>query len=307
MLPLFVLIFLEIDMVKSMTGYGKSEVNIGEKKITVEVRSLNSKQLDLSVRMPSMYRSAEYDIRNMVAKAAQRGKVEVYISVESNVAKSSNVVNGELFGFYLEQLKGVAAQSGLNMDSPEANATLVATIMRMPEIISVQADLMSDQDKIAIFECVTAALGNFNEFRMREGATLMVDLLERIATIEALKLEIEPYETSRVDIIRERIKDHIERSSVAIDNNRLEQEMIYYVEKLDVTEEKVRLTTHCNYFKEVSAGEDAVGRKLGFICQEIGREINTLGSKANDATIQRIVVQMKDELERIKEQVLNIL
>ena len=294
-------------MVKSMTGYGKAEVNIGEKKITVEVRSLNSKQLDLSVRMPSIYRSAEYDIRNMVSKAAQRGKVELYISIESSIARSSSVINGELFGFYLDQLKAVATQSGLNLDTPEANATLVATIMRMPEIISVQADLMSDQDKAAIFECVSDALDHFNEFRMREGATLMTDLLERIATIEALKLEVEPFEVARVDIIRERIKEHLEKSAVTLDNNRLEQEMIYYVEKLDVTEEKVRLTTHCNYFKEVSSAEEAVGRKLGFICQEIGREINTLGSKANDANIQRIVVQMKDELERIKEQVLNIL
>ena len=294
-------------MVKSMTGYGKAEINVGVKKFTIEIRSLNSKQLDLSMKVPSLYRVLEYDLRNMVAKVMKRGKVDVYLSYESGSASSNSVINKELFAAYIEQIKEISSINSLNIDSAEANATIIATALRMPDVISTQSDAINDDEKSAIVECVTMALKHMEEFREQEGAILMADLLARIDTINSLKEDVVPFETARVERVRSKIKESIESLKVNIDSNRLEQEMIFYTEKLDITEEKVRLTNHCKYFHEVAAGEEAAGRKLGFICQEIGREINTLGSKANEANIQKIVVQMKDELEKVKEQVLNIL
>ncbi len=290
-----------------MTGYGKAEINVGVKKFTIEIRSLNSKQLDLSMKVPSLYRVLEYDLRNMVAKVMKRGKVDVYLSYESGSASSNSVINKELFAAYIEQIKEISSINSLNIDSAEANATIIATALRMPDVISTQSDAINDDEKSAIVECVTMALKHMEEFREQEGAILMADLLARIDTINSLKEDVVPFETARVERVRSKIKESIESLKVNIDSNRLEQEMIFYTEKLDITEEKVRLTNHCKYFHEVAAGEEAAGRKLGFICQEIGREINTLGSKANEANIQKIVVQMKDELEKVKEQVLNIL
>ena len=295
-------------MVKSMTGYGKAEINVGVKKFTIEIRSLNSKQLDLSMKVPSLYRVLEYDLRTMVAKIMKRGKVDVYLSFESSTANSSNsTINKELFSTYIQQIKELSSQNSLNIDSPEANATIIATALRMPEVISTQSDGVNDDEKSAIIECATMALKHIEEFREQEGNVLMSDLLTRIDTINTLKEEVIPFESARIERVKSKIKESIESLKVNVDSNRLEQEMIYYTEKLDITEEKVRLTNHCKYFHEVAASEEAAGRKLGFICQEIGREINTLGSKANEANIQKIVVQMKDELEKVKEQVLNIL
>ena len=294
-------------MVKSMTGYGKAEVNVGVKKFTIEIRSLNSKQLDLSMKVPSLYRVLEYDLRTMVAKSMKRGKVDVYLSYESSSKSTSSVINRDLASAYIQQIKELSTLNALNIESPEANATIMATALRMPDVISTQSDDVNDDEKSAILECATLALKHIEEFREQEGTLLMTDILARINTINALKEEVVPFETARVERVRTKIKESIESLKINIDSNRLEQEMIYYSEKLDITEEKVRLTNHCNYFKEVADGEEAAGRKLGFICQEIGREINTLGSKANEANIQKIVVQMKDELEKVKEQMLNIL
>ncbi len=291
-------------MVKSMTGYGKAEITAGNKKITVEVRSLNSKQLDLAVRMPAIYRPFEYDIRGMVGKTVQRGKADVYISTESAGAVMPVNINRELFSAYYETLKGIVSDmpGGEFMD-----ATLVSSVLRMPEVVSGDSAVASEEERQALMSAVVSALEGFDAFRVQEGKTLIDDLIRRIELIEKYRREVEPFEKRRVETIKARIRENIASVGIPVDENRLEQEMIFYVEKLDVTEEKVRLDNHCRYFKEVAASEENVGRKLGFIAQEMGREINTLGSKANDSEMQQIVVRMKDELEKIKEQVLNIL
>ena len=294
-------------MVRSMTGYGKAEINVGVKKFTIEIRSLNSKQLDMSMKVPSLYRVLEYDLRNMIAKAMKRGKVDVYLSYESGSTSSNSIINKDLFSAYIEQLKELSAQNSLSIDSPEANATIIATALRMPDVISTQVDSVDEDEKSAIMECATLALSNIQEFREQEGANLMSDLLARVDKISSLKDAVTPFETARIERIKSKIIDTIDTLKVNIDSNRLEQEMIFYTEKLDITEEKVRLQNHLDYFRAVCNEEEGVGRKIGFITQEIGREINTTGSKSNHTQMQQIVVKMKDELEKIKEQSLNIL
>ena len=293
-------------MIKSMTGYGKAEMSAAGKKITVEIRSLNSKQLDLSVKVPGLYRSLEYEIRNTVAKVMQRGKVDVFISFECEAAANSATINSALFGAYYRQLETIAAEQRIPWDEQEIAAALPA-ILRLPEVVQNENATLSEEEQQAVIETVGQALDHIEQFRIQEGGTLIRDLLRRVDKIRALKEEVTPYEKARTEQIKTRIRESIEAVGIPVDNNRLEQEMIFYIEKLDITEEKVRLENHCKYFHEVAASEEGVGRKLGFIAQEMGREINTLGSKANDATIQKLVVQMKDELEKIKEQVLNLL
>ena len=293
-------------MIKSMTGYGKAEVSAAGKKITVEIRSLNSKQLDLSVKVPGLYRSLEYEIRNSVAKVMQRGKVDVFISFECEAAANSATINSSLFGAYYRQLETIAAEQRISWNEQEIAAALPA-ILRLPEVVQNENATLSEKEQQAVIEAVGQALDHIEQFRIQEGNTLIRDLLRRVDKIRALKEEVTPYEKARTEQIKTRIRESIEAVGIPVDNNRLEQEMIFYIEKLDITEEKVRLENHCKYFHEVAASEEGVGRKLGFIAQEMGREINTLGSKANDATIQKLVVQMKDELEKIKEQVLNLL
>lgn len=292
-------------MVKSMTGYGKAEIAVDNKKITVEIRSLNSKQLDLSVRMPSMYRPLEYEVRNRIGKVVQRGKVDVFITAETvNAAVPANI-NRELFMSYYSELKELAKEmddKGKHMD-----LVLMMSILRMPDVVASETTEISEHEKEALFSAVNDASAAFEVFRGQEGHALIGDMLERIGKIEQYRKDVEPFEKRRVEVIKERIRENIASLGVAVDQNRLEQEMIFYVEKLDITEEKVRLDNHCRYFREVAGEEENVGRKLGFIAQEMGREINTLGSKANDSDMQRLVVMMKDELEKIKEQVLNIL
>ena len=292
-------------MVKSMTGYGKAEIAVNNKKITVEIRSLNSKQLDLSVRMPSMYRPLEYELRNRIGKVVQRGKVDVFIAAETvNAAVPANI-NRELFMSYYSELKELAREmddKGKHMD-----LVLMMSILRMPDVVASEATEISEHEKEALFSAINDALAAIEVFRGQEGHALIVDMLGRIGKIEQYRKDVEPFEKRRVEIIKERIKENIASLGVSVDQNRLEQEMIFYVEKLDITEEKVRLDNHCRYFREVAGEEENVGRKLGFIAQEMGREINTLGSKANDSDMQRLVVMMKDELEKIKEQVLNVL
>ena len=293
-------------MIKSMTGYGKAESATQNKKISVEIRSLNSKQLDLSIKLPAIYRPFEYEIRNMVAQTVKRGKVDVYINAETTVDEGSVKINGELFKLHYNALKAICADNGIG-SSAEADATLIQSVMRMPDVVATSSNDISDDEQKALMEAVAGAVAQHDTFRAQEGAILIADLLQRVDKIEALKEAVTPFEKARIEAIRTKIREAIEQLKVEVDNNRLEQEMIFYIEKLDVTEEKVRLTNHCKYFREVAAGEEAPGRKLGFIAQEMGREINTLGSKSNDSQMQRLVVQMKDELEKIKEQVLNLL
>ncbi len=290
-------------MVKSMTGFGKAEVALPNKKITVEIRSLNSKQLDLNLRLPAAYRQSEYDIRGIIARTVERGKVDVFVTVESQHVETSARINRDAFGEYLRQMTDTLVHAGLQ---PDYNV-LVPCIMRLPDVVATETESISEEEHAALLTATEKAAEELNAFRAQEGATLIADLLRRIDLIESYKNEVIPYEKARTETIKARILDNLSKLQVEVDRNRLEQEMIFYLEKLDITEEKVRLTNHCNYFREVAASEEGVGRKLGFIAQELGREINTMGSKANETNIQILVVKMKDELEKIKEQVLNIL
>ena len=273
-------------MVKSMTGFGKGEAALRNKKITVEIRSLNSKQLDLSLRLPAVYRQSEYEIRNLIARTIQRGKVDVFVTVESQAVETSARINREVFREYLRQMNDTLSFSGIDAGYD----AILPVIMRLPDVVATEA-----------------AAAHLDAFREQEGAILIADLLRRVELIEQYKTEVVPFEKARTETVKARILDNLSKLAVDVDRNRLEQEMIFYLEKLDITEEKVRLTNHCNYFREVASSEEGAGRKLGFIAQEMGREINTMGSKANEPNIQILVVKMKDELEKIKEQVLNIL
>jgi uncharacterized protein (TIGR00255 family) len=270
----------------------------------VELRSLNSKQLDLSIKLPSRYRAAEAEVRQIVTRELQRGKVDCFVSFEMAQVETSSHINRESFKAYVEQLRGVAVESGLSFSD---DAAIMQAVLRMPDVITSEDTEVSEGEITAIIEATNLAARQLDDFRSQEGAILIADLLKRIDLIEQYRHEVEPFEMARVEVIKSRIREHIEKMAIEVDNNRLEQEMIFYIEKLDITEEKVRLDNHCRYFREVAAEEEAPGRKLGFIAQELGREINTMGSKSNEANMQRLVVKMKDELEKIKEQVLNIL
>ena len=290
-------------MVKSMTGFGKGEAALQNNKITVEIRSLNSKQLDLGLRLPAVYRQSEYEIRNIIARTIQRGKVDVFVTVESQAVETPARINKEVFREYLHQMTDTLAFAGIDADYD----AIVPVIMRLPEVVSTETESISDEEHAALIAATEAAAARLDAFRMQEGAILIADLLGRVDRIESYKEEVVPFEKARTETIKARILDNLEKLQADVDRNRLEQEMIFYLEKLDITEEKVRLANHCRYFREVAAGEEGAGRKLGFIAQEMGREINTMGSKANESNIQILVVKMKDELEKIKEQVLNIL
>ena len=290
-------------MVKSMTGFGKGEAALQNKKITVEIRSLNSKQLDLGLRLPAVYRQSEYEIRNIIARTIQRGKVDVFVTVESQAVETPARINKEVFREYLHQMTDTLAFAGIDADYD----AIVPVIMRLPEVISTETESISDEEHAALIAATEAAAARLDAFRMQEGAILIADLLGRVDRIESYKEEVVPFEKARTETVRARLLENLEKLQIDVDRNRLEQEMIFYLEKLDITEEKVRLANHCRYFREVAAQEEGAGRKLGFIAQEMGREINTMGSKANESNIQILVVKMKDELEKIKEQVLNIL
>ena len=290
-------------MIKSMTGFGKAEALCENKKIVAEIRSLNSKQLDLSVKMPALYREAEFEIRNMLNKSLQRGKVELYVTVETTEVATAATIDKRLFRAYLCQLNDALTYSGIDVSYD----ALVPTIVKMPNVLATESVAVSDEERSALLKAVGEAVERLNAFREQEGAVLIADLLGRVERIEEYKNAVTPFEKARTEAIRNRIRENIEKLQIEVDNNRLEQEMIFYIEKLDITEEKVRLQNHCKYFREVAATEECAGRKLGFIAQEMGREINTMGSKSNDADMQMLVVKMKDELEKIKEQVLNIL
>ena len=286
-----------------MTGFGKGEACFVDKKFRVELRSLNSKQLDLSVKLPGKYRAVEAELRSIITRELQRGKVDCYVSVEAATAETSAHINAEAFKAYAAELRKVCGDNAITTDGD----ALIHAILRMPDVITSEEQEVADEELRAIIEAAEAAAQQLDAFRKQEGEILIADLLRRIDLIEQYRHDVEPYEAARVETIKNRIRENIEKLQIDVDNNRLEQEMIYYIEKLDITEEKVRLDNHCNYFREVAAEEEAPGRKLGFIAQELGREINTMGSKSNEAEMQRLVVKMKDELEKIKEQVLNIL
>lgn len=287
-----------------MTGYGRGEATVGTKTIRVEVRSLNGKQLDLNVKMPLGFRSAEYELRGQAARTVVRGKADVYVSVEQSDGSTAATINQEVFADYFCQIRQAAKLTSLDYSDQVA---LIPAILRLPEVLTCESADVSESEVDALTSALASALSDFDGFRVEEGAVLLADILGHVAAIEELLVSVSPFEKARVGVVRQRIMDHISSLGVAADSNRLEQELVFWVEKLDITEEKVRLAKHCDYFRQTASDDEDAGRKLGFIAQEMGREINTLGSKANDADIQRIVVQMKDELEKIKEQLLNIL
>lgn len=293
-----------LDMIQSMTGYGKATVTFGEKKIHVELKSLNSKALDLSVRMAPLYREKEMEIRNQISKALERGKVDFSLWIEKEAAEAATPINAALMNNYYEQIKHITATTDIPMP-----ADLFATLLRMPDVLTkVDIQELSDEEWTVVRQAINEAITQITNFRIQEGAALEKKFHEKLDNIEALMKDIEPYEMERVTKIRERITAALEKTiSVDYDKNRLEQELIYYIEKLDINEEKQRLTNHLAYFRETMATGHGQGKKLGFIAQEMGREINTTGSKSNHAEMQNIVVRMKDELEQIKEQVLNVM
>ena len=287
-----------------MTGYGKSVATAKGKKIRVEIKSLNSKALDLSVRVAPAYREKEMEIRSMVSKALERGKVELNLTIEKDEAQAATPINGALMEGYYRQIKTISEERNIPMP-----ADLFATLLRMPDVMSrTEAEELDEEEWTVARKAVEEAIGQLVEFRMQEGAALQKKFTEKINNISTLLKSIEPYEQGRTERIRQRLLEALDNIPEAkYDQNRLEQEMIYYIEKLDINEEKQRLANHLKYFMETMDNGHGQGKKLGFIAQEMGREINTTGSKSNQAEMQNIVVKMKDELEQIKEQVLNVM
>ena len=285
-----------------MTGFGKSFSENEGKKISVEVRSLNSKQLDLGIRMPSIFKEKENDIRTLAQRLLERGKIDVFVLFESNLEQKSISINKELAKNYYKELMSLASE--LNV----ADHNYIEIVSKMPEVWKHEKHELNEEDWLTLYNTVEKALIDLNIFRADEGKVLANELSNRINKIALNLSAIQKMDGLRVQHIRDRIKNNINEviGNDKVDNNRFEQELIYYIEKIDITEEKVRLKTHCDYFIKTME-EDSSGRKLGFITQEIGREINTIGSKANDAEIQKLVVEMKDELEKVKEQLLNVL
>lgn len=286
-------------MIQSMTGFGKATLQLPTKKITVEVKSLNSKGLDLSVRMPSTYREMELGLRTQIATALERGKIDFSIYIESTSEQTSTKVNGPIIQEYINQLKTI---------HPEAETTeLLKMAIRMPDALKTEREEIDTTDWAEIQTAIQESLTAILAFRKDEGVSLEKEFQLRIGNIRNYMNDALSLDSERVQAIKDRLQTAISELKVTVDENRFEQELIYYLEKLDITEEKVRLTNHLDYFIETLNGNEANGRKLGFITQEMGREINTMGSKANHATMQKLVVMMKDELEKIKEQVLNVL
>jgi uncharacterized protein (TIGR00255 family) len=290
-------------MTKSMTGFGRATGNFKNKNFTIEVRSLNSKQFDLNLKMPSLYKEKELILRNEVLGQLERGKIDFSISFESTEIEKPITINKPLAMAYYKSLKELVIEMGGN-----ESTDYLGHILKMPDVIKTERQEIEDEEWAALLVFIKKAIENLDDFRKSEGNGLEKDLVSRINLIEQYKNEVDEMASTRSGKIKERLyKNLLESVELEkIDKNRFEQEVIFYLEKLDITEERVRLQSHCNYFRD-TLKEKASGKKLGFICQEIGREINTIGSKVNDADIQKIVVQMKDELEKVKEQLLNIL
>jgi len=291
-------------MLYSMTGFGRAEQTIGEKTFLIEIKSLNGKQFDIRLQFPPLLRPLEFDIRSMLSEHLERGSVECIVTMKQNGSAKPVVINTELLKAYYESVIKVASE--LNADTSQ----LLASILRLPEVVANTTDSLNEEDAAAFKKLLLAAIIDVDAHRKDEGAVLETELLERVSNIEILQKQVSELEPNR----RTRIKDNLQKlledkvGKENYDNNRLEQELIYYIEKIDITEERVRLMNHCDYFRNILSEKDkSKGKKLSFILQEFGREINTTGSKANDADIQKCVVLMKDELEKAKEQVLNVL
>lgn len=282
-----------------MTGFGKAFLQLPNKKITVEIKSLNSKGLDLNVRTPSIYREMELQIRNSIAQRLERGKIDFSLYIEVTGEETSAKINVPIVKGYINQMKEVIP----NADETE----LMKMAVRMPDALKTEREELDKNEWVQIEKVINEALDNISTFRSDEGASLEKEFELRISNIENLMNEAVSYDSERVETVKTRLRTALEELKATIDENRFEQELIFYLEKYDITEERVRLGNHLNYFLETMKNEEALGRKLGFITQEIGREINTMGSKSNHTEMQKLVVQMKDELEKIKEQVLNVL
>ncbi len=290
-------------MIYSMTGYGKAIAELPNRKITIEIKSLNSKQFDLYTRIPLIYRDKEISIRNLLAKRLERGKIDLSFNLEHISKDVSSKIDHTVVKQYFAEIKKLSDE--LKVDPP---ADWLTTLIRLPEVMKQEVEEIDEDEWTKIEEAINEATDNLIKFRTQEGEVIRNVLSEKIENIRNLLISIDPYESQRLEKIKSRIMDNLSQlENIEYDNGRFEQEMIFYVEKLDINEEKSRLTNHLDYFAETMNKEQSQGKKLGFITQEIGREINTLGSKANDFDMQRIVVQMKDELEQIKEQILNAL
>ena len=289
-------------MIQSMTGYGKAELNLTNANFTIEVRSLNSKQIDANVKMSSIYRDKEIGLRKLLSEKLQRGKIELSIWRESSESNTKYTLNTELIKEYFSQIDQLTKDLGINAKE------IMPSLLKMPEVLVKGEEKADDNEWDEIAKGVDTAIANILQFRMNEGKKLEADITARINKLATLLVEVAPFASSRIEKVKKSLADKLaEIDTKNIDENRFEQELIYYLEKQDITEEQVRLDAHLNYFIETMEADSPNGKKLGFIGQEIGREINTIGSKSSDAGMQKIVVQMKDELEKIKEQLLNIL
>ncbi|MCW1953032.1 MAG: YicC family protein [Flavobacteriia bacterium] len=285
-------------MIKSMTGYGKQSIQLSNKKINMEIKSLNSKGFDLNLRMPSVYREQELPFRKAIASVLERGKIDFGLFVEQTGAAAAATVNPAVVGAYMDQLREIV---------PASESELMALSLKLPDTLSALKEEVDPEEMAAIETLLTQVLATMDQSRQEEGALLATEFESRIANIYSLLEQVKGMDTDRMAAIKPRLEKALSDITAPIDQNRLEQELIYYIEKYDITEEKVRLAGHLDYFTQTLSLQESQGKKLGFIAQEIGREINTLGSKANHAPMQQLVVQMKDELEKIKEQLLNAL
>ena len=289
-------------MIQSMTGYGKAELNLKNANFTIEVRSLNSKQIDANVKMSSIYRDKEIGLRKLLSEKLQRGKIELSIWRESSESSAKYTLNTELIKEYFSQIQEVTSSLSIN------SSDIMPSLLKMPEVLVKGEEKAEDNEWEEIAKGIDIAIGNILQFRLDEGEKLETDITERINKLSTLLIDISPFAKGRIEKVKKSLADKlVEIDTKNIDENRFEQELIYYLEKQDITEEQVRLEVHLSYFIETMKADAPNGKKLGFIGQEIGREINTIGSKSSDAEMQKIVVQMKDELEKIKEQLLNIL
>lgn len=290
-------------MIQSMTGFGKATAELSNKKITVEVKSLNSKQLDLSVRIPSVYKEHELSVRSLIARRLERGKVDFAIYIENTSKETTSQINQNVLEAYYNQIKNSAEKLGIDVP-----ADWFQVLLRLPDVLKYEAQEADEEEWKVVSETINQALDQLIEFRKQEGKMLEDLFIQKVSNISSLLTDIEPYESERVEKVKTKIVEALQKiENFDYDKNRFEQEMIYYIEKLDINEEKVRLRNHLKYFLETLNDTSGQGKKLGFITQEMGREINTTGSKANHVQMQQLVVQMKDELEQIKEQVLNVL
>jgi uncharacterized protein (TIGR00255 family) len=287
-----------------MTGYGKALCEIGNKKLTIEIKSLNSKQLDLNTRLPGFYREKEIEVRNLISRRLERGKVDFSLYAEVTGAENNSVINTEIVKNYYLQLSKISNELGIG-----SKTELLQIIMRLPDVLKTEREELDEGEWKLILDGIEKAMDELIKFRAQEGKALEKDITERTQIILDLLKQVDPLEKQRIIKVRERLRLNLKELSEndEYDENRFEQELIFYIEKLDITEEKIRLANHCEYFINNLGNEENVGKKLGFITQEMGREINTLGSKANDSDMQKLVIKMKDELEKIKEQLLNVL